>query len=413
MKEKETLHESPDALREACYDLSIAEEVPGARLLEDIIRSYPELRDELIDVAVAIALDALRGERAVEAAEARVCPGAVSPAVSRALSQFQDRISRSSEELREALQELSMAQDVPDATLLDDLVCRYPQLGDELTELAIAIALDALQGDRADQAAEAAANPTVVSAVVSRALSHFQNQLYVMGRAADGFRAAPHTEGKSSPELFRSGECRAKRDREIDPAIGKAGSGKRGAHALAAPREVTQAPLVPTSQAGQLLETEGNPADGGRQSSEDAEVWHRKLNADSGDLPIDAARREAWRRSDRGDRLLDEALDAPEADEEMDVRNQEDPSFFSEEESDTFRDSVLEAIGLMPPDEGESVVLVHILGSRDESSDPENDTSAIRSNCVGPIIRNRPRRARGKLPQLLGRTYGTEPSRRV
>src|SRR3546814_13803758 len=65
-------------------------------------------------------------------------------------------LTASPPELREALYSLSMAKDVPDAALLDDFVRRFPQFGGELTNFAIAIAIDALHGDAVVEAAEAA-----------------------------------------------------------------------------------------------------------------------------------------------------------------------------------------------------------------------------------------------------------------
>ena len=50
--------------------------------------------------------------------------------------------------LREAFYALSMAQRIPDAELLDDVVRRYPIYANELTEFAIELALDALRGRR-------------------------------------------------------------------------------------------------------------------------------------------------------------------------------------------------------------------------------------------------------------------------
>src|SRR3546814_668546 len=87
-------------------------------------------------------------------------------------------LTASPPELREALYSLSMAKDVPDAALLDDFVRRFPQFGGELTNFAIAIAIDALHGDAVVEAAEAALDPNVLSPAVSRAMSRFQNRLH-------------------------------------------------------------------------------------------------------------------------------------------------------------------------------------------------------------------------------------------
>lgn len=89
-------------------------------------------------------------------------------------------------EMREAFYLLSTAQDVPDAKVLDDIVRRYPQFSEELTEFAIDVAVDALSGEQAVEAADAAIDPTVVSQAVSRAMSHFQNRLHALTTTSAG-----------------------------------------------------------------------------------------------------------------------------------------------------------------------------------------------------------------------------------
>lgn len=88
----QTLSASPRALREAFYTLSTAQAIPDAKLLDDLVRQYPHFGGELTEFAISIAVDALRGDRVVEAAEAAIDPSAVSPAVSRAMSHFQNRL---------------------------------------------------------------------------------------------------------------------------------------------------------------------------------------------------------------------------------------------------------------------------------------------------------------------------------
>ena len=85
--------------------------------------------------------------------------------------------------LRDAFYELSIEQHVPDAALLDDIVRRYPQYAAELTEFAIALAVDALH-DAATESAEPDTDeaPMTVTPAVSRAMSRFQNRLYTEGR---------------------------------------------------------------------------------------------------------------------------------------------------------------------------------------------------------------------------------------
>ena len=96
--------------------------------------------------------------------------------------------------LREAFYALSLEQRVPDAALLDEVVRRYPQYAAELTEFAIALAVDALH----DAATESAVSdsdeaPITVTPAVSRAVSRFQNRLHARAR-----RGAPSLEHQSA-----------------------------------------------------------------------------------------------------------------------------------------------------------------------------------------------------------------------
>lgn len=95
-----------------------------------------------------------------------------------------DNHNASPQTLREAFYTLSTAKDVPDAEQLDNVVRCYPQFGEELTEFAIAIALDALRGDWAVDAGEAALDPMIVSPGVSRAMSRFHNRIYAVAASA-------------------------------------------------------------------------------------------------------------------------------------------------------------------------------------------------------------------------------------
>lgn len=192
--------------------------------------------------------------------------------------------------LREAFYILSTAQEVPDATLLDDVVRRYPQFSEELTEFAIAIAVDALRGDQAADAAETAVNPNVVSPVVSRAMSHFQNRLHSLttsaGMTAGGterskgldapnpFLGLPRAEFRAlAARLNANGVFVSKlRDRQIDPSTMTNGFRKRVADELRVPVDVVAAhfaaeQIVP---AGQFFKAEGKPSIGSKQMFEDA-----------------------------------------------------------------------------------------------------------------------------------------------
>lgn len=192
--------------------------------------------------------------------------------------------------LRDALYALSTAQAVPDANLLDDLVRSFPQFSDELTDYAIAIAIDALRGECVLEAAEAALDPTSVSPAVARAMSRYQNRLHAetSGRDAATAAARPSATETINPfstlsrEEFRGFARRldvnsvfvAKlRDRQIDPDTVTSGFRHRVANDLHAPLDVVVAHFAAAQGAGarsQFFKADGKPTDGGRQTFEDA-----------------------------------------------------------------------------------------------------------------------------------------------
>jgi hypothetical protein len=70
-------------LDDVLYEFSVVAEEPDAALLDQFARQYPMYAAALTDLAVDIALDALRRE-----SEALTAEPAMSPAVSRAMSRF-------------------------------------------------------------------------------------------------------------------------------------------------------------------------------------------------------------------------------------------------------------------------------------------------------------------------------------
>jgi len=64
------------------------------------------------------------------------------------------------------------------------------------------------------------------------------------------------------------------------------------------------------------------------------------------------------------------------------------------------RKALLEAIATLPPDERKAVILVHVLGYKEESIDSDEETAATRCSCTGRTIRNRLTRAAAKLSHL-------------
>lgn len=193
--------------------------------------------------------------------------------------------------LQEAVAELSMAQDVPDARLLDEVVRRYPELGDELTEVAVALALDA---QRERHTSEPAIDPKHLSPAVRRSLQHFQDRLRGLAGNPQMPRHAarlgtPPSASTDPPNPFarlpRSGfralaerlnantvfVCKL-RDRQIDPDTIPLDFQRRVARELDMPLEALQAHFAarPSMGSGQYFKSDGKPKIGERQSFEEA-----------------------------------------------------------------------------------------------------------------------------------------------
>jgi hypothetical protein len=76
------------SLRDVLYELSLAKDVPDPELLDDFVRRYPEHALALTDFAVELVVDSLRPQAEEQAADT----SRVSPAVSRAMSKFQNAL---------------------------------------------------------------------------------------------------------------------------------------------------------------------------------------------------------------------------------------------------------------------------------------------------------------------------------
>jgi hypothetical protein len=199
--------------------------------------------------------------------------------------------------LREALYELTLTQEVPDARVLDEIVRRYPRLGDELTDYAIALALDALR-DRHGADVEPAADPKAVSPAVERAMKRLKSRLAARhgktsARAAAG-TAPPPRRAADAPAAdvsnpfaslnrpaFRALADRLHanpvflcklRDRQIDPDTIPGAFQSRIAAELEVPLELVQAHFhaQQSIHAGQRFKADGKPAIGAQQSFEEA-----------------------------------------------------------------------------------------------------------------------------------------------
>jgi len=78
-------------LRDVLYALSLAKPIPDAEVLDDFVRRYPEYAAALTDFAIELAMDAVSSEAVNECTPSETAT-VVSPAVSRAMSRFQNRL---------------------------------------------------------------------------------------------------------------------------------------------------------------------------------------------------------------------------------------------------------------------------------------------------------------------------------
>lgn len=191
--------------------------------------------------------------------------------------------------MRAAFYEISMAQEVPDAALLDEVVRRYPQFGAELTDFAITIALDALR-ERAGADQVQSDDGDSVSPAVSRAISRFHNRLHAeraktaaapAGKLAMAETVNPFS-GLSRQE-FRELAARLDttalfmvklRDREIDPSTLTPGFRQYAAMQLNVPVEMISAHFNATrggaASPARFHKAEGKPSHGELQTFEEA-----------------------------------------------------------------------------------------------------------------------------------------------
>lgn len=190
--------------------------------------------------------------------------------------------------LRAACYEISMAEEMPDAALLDDVVRRYPQFGSELTEFAILVALDALR-ERSGTHDVVPEGDDSVSPAVSRAMSRFHNRLHAegmqaaasakksaMGEAVNPFSGLSRQEFRDlaarldTTTLFLS----KLRDREIEPNTMTAGFRQYAAAEMKVPVEILSGHFdTMRGSAGApatFHKAEGKPAHGERQTFEEA-----------------------------------------------------------------------------------------------------------------------------------------------
>ncbi len=190
--------------------------------------------------------------------------------------------------LREAFYELSLAKQVPDAETLDEVCRHYPQYCSELTQFAIALALDALTGEEASEAALAQVDPSRVSPMVSRAISNFHNRLHSAQKANLAVAKATVGDGRFENPFAKLSRLEIRaiatrldantvfvaklRDQQIIPETIPEAFVQRVADELAVPHE-----LLVRHFAGEgrmvrraFHKADGKPSDGGQQSFDEA-----------------------------------------------------------------------------------------------------------------------------------------------
>lgn len=143
--------------------------------------------------------------------------------------------------------------------------------------------------------------------------------------------------------------------------------------------------------------------DGLGDNPNELDFYECRFNKAFRSLRIDAVRRDARRRNEIVDVAAlppSEAKDEPDAYEDAFARVSDAFKVFPTQEWDAFRDPFVKAIEALPPDERDAVILVHVLGYKEESEDPNEETAATRCNCTGRTIRNRLTRAAGKLARF-------------
>jgi hypothetical protein len=190
---------------------------------------------------------------------------------------------RNAGSLQDALYALALAKPAPDAAVLDDLVRRYPQHAAQLTNMAVALALDVLA--ECDDEANIEEG-TVTSPAVARAMSRFHNRLYA---ARNSLQAANTNSAVESVNPFFSlGRVDLRdfasrlggntvfamklRDRLIDSDTMTEGFRRHVANTMRAPLEVVVAHFAGRSEmaAQAHYKAEQKPIVGRKQSFEEA-----------------------------------------------------------------------------------------------------------------------------------------------
>lgn len=94
---------NPMSLNDVLYAIALDEREMSAEVLDEFIQDYPQHAHALTDFAIELALDSLRVDAVIES-DAVVDTAQCSPAVSRAMSRFQNRLYSAKRPTSEAAQ---------------------------------------------------------------------------------------------------------------------------------------------------------------------------------------------------------------------------------------------------------------------------------------------------------------------
>lgn len=142
------------------------------------------------------------------------------------------------------------------------------------------------------------------------------------------------------------------------------------------------------SQFGELVAMEvGDP------TANELDFYECRFNLAFRALRVDCVRSQVARLNHLAPLPLHGDSDEIEADDNVFARLSEAFRTPATQESTIFLDDLWEAINRLPPDQREAVVLVHVMGHKEESKFPNEVTAATICDVDGRTIRNRLRRA--------------------
>ena len=182
--------------------------------------------------------------------------------------------------LSDAKYHLALAKPSPDAELLDEMVRRFPEHAADLTEFAIALALDRLGGTE-DEPFETSS--TEISSAISKAMSRFHNRLYAEKKAAlsssegsvsNPFASMPRNELRAFARAINANLpfVMKLRDRQIREDTISEGFKRRVTEALEVSHDVVIAHFSapPEVRVDARFKAEGKPEPGAKQTFEEA-----------------------------------------------------------------------------------------------------------------------------------------------